>query len=312
MIFCVFVLSLCLFSNAHPKHVKDGLSEKKHETGEGHEHNPEYDHEAFLGQDEAKVFDHLSPEESKEKLGDLFHKVDEQGIADGFVTQAELEKWIEFTQRRYIREESDRHMQQNDLDGDGLVSWDEYKNTTYGFLEENDSEGKHYAATLARDEQRFKVADRENDLKLSLDEFDAFLHPEKHDYMKGLVVSETIHDMDKNKDGLISMDEYIGDSWPEEDRVKGVEPEWVKGEREQFTDLRDTNKDGKMDREEVKNWILPQEHDQISAEAKHLISESDLDGDGQISKEEMVEKYDVFVGSEATDYGQLVHTKDEL
>ncbi len=29
----------------------------------------QYDHEAFLGKEEAKTFDQLSPEESKEKLG---------------------------------------------------------------------------------------------------------------------------------------------------------------------------------------------------------------------------------------------------
>ena len=32
------------------------------------DHNPEYDHEAFLGREESRTFDQLSPEESKEKL----------------------------------------------------------------------------------------------------------------------------------------------------------------------------------------------------------------------------------------------------
>ena len=32
------------------------------------EHNHQYDHEAFLGKEEAKTFDQLSPEESKERL----------------------------------------------------------------------------------------------------------------------------------------------------------------------------------------------------------------------------------------------------
>lgn len=33
------------------------------------EHNPDYDHEAFLGKDEAKTFDQLTPDESKDRLG---------------------------------------------------------------------------------------------------------------------------------------------------------------------------------------------------------------------------------------------------
>ena len=42
------------------------LSEQEHFADE--EHNPEYDHEAFLGKDEARDFEELTPEESKERL----------------------------------------------------------------------------------------------------------------------------------------------------------------------------------------------------------------------------------------------------
>ena len=42
------------------------LSGKKH--FEDQEHNADYDHEAFLGE-EAKSFDQLTPEESKSRLG---------------------------------------------------------------------------------------------------------------------------------------------------------------------------------------------------------------------------------------------------
>ena len=63
--------------------------------------------------------------------------------------------------------------------------------------------------------------------------------------------------------------------WPEESREKGEEPEWVKSERTQFENYRDKNKDGKMDRDEVADWILPVDYDHVTSEAKHLISESD-------------------------------------
>lgn len=33
------------------------------------EHNAQYDHEAFLGEDQAKTFDQLPPEESRRRLG---------------------------------------------------------------------------------------------------------------------------------------------------------------------------------------------------------------------------------------------------
>lgn len=61
----------------------------------------EYDHEAFLGE-EAKTFDDLSPEESKQRLAIIVDKIDKD--KNGFVTQQELQDWIKFTQRRYIYE----------------------------------------------------------------------------------------------------------------------------------------------------------------------------------------------------------------
>lgn len=52
-------------------------------------------------------------------------------------------------------------------------------------------------------------------------------------------------------------------------------PDWVTTEREQFTLYRDTNKDGKLNSEEVRAWILPDDYNHANAEAAHLIYESD-------------------------------------
>ena len=46
--------------------------------------------------------------------------------------------------------------------------------------------------------------------ELSYDEFGNFLHPEEAVYMRDIVVLETMEDIDKDKDGKISLDEYIG------------------------------------------------------------------------------------------------------
>lgn len=56
------------------------------------------------------------------------------------------------------------------------------------------------------------------------------------------------------------------------------EPEWVKSEREEFHNKRDTNKDGKLDVQEVYNWIFPSVDDPIKTEADHLMQEVDVDG----------------------------------
>ena len=76
------------------------------------------------------------------------------------------------------------------------------------FREEDD--GFSYASMLVRDERRFKQADEKNKGYLDKDDLTAFLHPEEYDHMKEMVILETIEDIDKDKDGKISLAEYIG------------------------------------------------------------------------------------------------------
>ncbi|XP_011296835.1 calumenin [Fopius arisanus] len=275
-------------------------------------HNPEYDHEAFLGE-EAKTFDQLSPEESTRRLGIIVDKIDKD--KDGFVTQEELKDWIRYTQQRYIRDDVDRQWKSHNPEDKDTLPWESYKKLVYGFMDESDFQAKEndenwsYVVMLKRDRRRWSVADRDGDDALTKEEFTAFLHPEETDHMKDVVVEETLEDIDKDGDGKISLAEYIGDMYRGSDEE---EPEWVKNEKEQFTDYRDKDKDGFMDNEEVKNWIIPEDFDHAEAEARHLIYEADQNSDQKLTKEEILEKYDVFVGSQATDFGEALTRHDEF
>lgn len=53
---------------------------------------------------------------------------------DGFVTEAEMKSWIKHAQRRWVYEDVDRQFDTHDIDKDGLVSWEEYSNVTYGYI----------------------------------------------------------------------------------------------------------------------------------------------------------------------------------
>ncbi|XP_069765228.1 reticulocalbin-3 isoform X2 [Narcine bancroftii] len=275
----------------------------------------QFDHEAFLGKEGAKTFDQLTPEESKERLGKIVDRIDQD--QDGLVTVDELTAWIKRAQNRYIDENVKRHWKDYDLNQDGKVSWDEYKNTTYGyymgedFTDISDAEDKaSYRKMLRRDERRFRNADKDGDLIATREEFTAFLHPEEFDYMKSVVVTETIEDIDKDGDGMVDLKEYIGDMYTPEQGEP--EPDWVKNEQEQFKQFRDINKDGKMDHKEIERWILPGDYDHAISEAKHLIHESDKNEDGKLSKEEFLENYNRFVGSIMTDYGDMMVKHDEF
>ncbi|KAF7483447.1 Hypothetical predicted protein [Marmota monax] len=231
---------------------------------------------------------------------------------DGFVTEGELKTWIKHAQKKYIYDNVENQWQEFDMNQDGLISWDEYRNVTYGtYLDDPDpDDGFNYKQMMVRDERRFKMADKDGDLIATKEEFTAFLHPEEYDYMKDIVVQETMEDIDKNADGFIDLEEYIGDMYSHDGNAD--EPEWVKTEREQFVEFRDKNRDGKMDKEETKDWILPSDYDHAEAEARHLVYESDQNKDGKLTKEEIVDKYDLFVGSQATDFGEALVRHDEF
>lgn len=51
---------------------------------------------------------------------------------DGFVTEGELTAWIKKTQRKYVYDNVERQWQEFDMNQDGFISWEEYRNVTYG------------------------------------------------------------------------------------------------------------------------------------------------------------------------------------
>lgn len=62
----------------------------------------------------------------------LVERIDDD--KDGYVTAEEMKNWIKHAQKRWIYDDVDRQWKSHDLNGDGLVSWEEYKNATYGYI----------------------------------------------------------------------------------------------------------------------------------------------------------------------------------
>ena len=301
--FLLLLISSAVFAAvAHESRVHDQkLSDK--EPG-----SPEYDHEAFLGKDEADEFDQLSPEESRRRLKIIVDKMDKNG--DKKITEEELKNWITFTQNRYIEEDTRKQFEQHDTDQDRKINWEEYRKSTYGYLDDGEHEDtEEYKKMMDRDKARFETADADGNGECTFEEFRAFLHPEEFPRMKDVVTKETLNEIDKDGDGFVSLEEYIGDLTSEDD---SEEPDWVATEREQFKSYRDQNHDGKLDLEEVKAWIMPEDYNHADAEARHLVYEADDDKDGELSKDEIVNHHDKFVGSQATDWGEALKRHDEF
>ncbi|CAL1541320.1 unnamed protein product [Lymnaea stagnalis] len=325
----IFVLVLftltTVYCSAIPTTEKKQRVQEKTLSNEEHElhgeHNNDYDHDAFLGKEEAETFDQLSPEESKNRLAIIVDKIDKN--KDGEVTEAELKEWIQYVQRRYIVTDTDRMWRDHEPDEENTLSWESYQKRTFGYSDEP-TEGSptfEYKDMIQRDKRRWQQADKNGDGKMSKEEFQDFLHPEEAEHMRSIVVDETLEDIDKDGDGYISLQEYIGKSFSylditisttEDEDDKEGEPEWVVSEREQFANFRDKDHDGRLDKAEIKDWIIPEDYDHSTAEAAHLIRSSDENRDGKLSKEEILDKYDLFVGSQATDFGEALTKHDEF
>merc|ERR1712088_344674 len=178
-----------------------------------------YDHDAFLGEDQAEEFDQLDPAESRRRLAVIVGRMDED--RDGLVSEEELQRWIRNVQEREVMEDTERQWEERNKpmyagDPEGRVSWESYKNDIYGFVEEVGEErnGYSFEPMMDQDLRRWTAADSDGDMLLTKLEFQAFLHPEESAHMKDIIVLETMEDMDKDGDSRLSLEEYIGDLYP--------------------------------------------------------------------------------------------------
>ena len=269
------------------------------------EHNVEYDHQAVLGsRDMSKEFSELSPEEAKTRLDAIITKMDTN--ADGLVTREELSVWIIKSFTKLDEEDARDKLKEQDYNTDGKISWEEYLKAVYGFTpqqvvdmnNDDDPEIKKYADLVKDDAMRFDMADESKDGILDQQEYYAFQHPWNYEHMHRYEVISAFKDHDKNRDSFIDLKEYLGD----DDR--DWETEIV--DTENFHAY-DEDGDGKLNEAEVLAWVIPDYKGAADDETDHLIEHSDVDSNGKLSREEILGKYELWVGSSAKDYGRVLH-----
>ncbi|KAH0619848.1 hypothetical protein JD844_014211 [Phrynosoma platyrhinos] len=290
-----------------------GLGEREHYGSDG-QHQPDYDREALLGgQEEAEEYVKLSPEERQKRLKSIIKNIDTN--ADGFLTEAELSSWIQQSFRHYVVEDSKQQFGEYDKDGDGYVSWEEYNIQMYDRVIDfdddatlDDAEEESFRQLHLKDKKRFEKANRDGVAGLNLDEFIAFEHPEEAEYMKAssdFVIQEALEEHDKNGDEFVSLEEFLGDY--RRDPTAQEDPEWIRVEKDRFSNDYDKDQDGKLNSKELLSWVVPNNEGIAQEEAAHLIEEMDQDGDKRLTEAEILENQDLFLNSEATDYGRQLH-----
>lgn len=266
-----------------------------------------------------------STDEAKLRLAILIDdKVDKN--QDGLVQLDELVQWIKESQRKYTREDVIRNWLRfgkspETVDNEALT-WDEYKNKQYDhlarLLQQAENPGqvaglkKSYENTIRKDLRKWRAADSNHDERLSLDEFESFLHPVEFEHMHKLLVEEKLEKIDKNDDKKISIDEYLADLSLEDSNTKSRKKnEWIKVETSKFNNQLDINHDTYLDSSELSMMMVESEFDDYSiAEAQHLMQSADLNRDHRLSKEEILSAYHEFVNSHATDFGEALKDKN--
>lgn len=191
------------------------------------------------------------------------------------------------------------------------MSWQEYIKDVYGIydndgVKHNTIDDEEEKKLLQDDREMFEAADLDRDGHLSLSEHLLFHSPEESAVMLPIILKQTLRDKDTNNDGLINFQEFIGDN------AKNHDKEWLISEKEKFDNDFDKDHDGFLNKNEILSWIVPSNEDVATEEVSHLFAASDENHDDRLSYDEIIDKYDIFVGSEATDYGDHLQNIEEF
>ncbi|XP_071802226.1 reticulocalbin-2-like isoform X2 [Asterias amurensis] len=273
-----------------------------------------FDHEMFLGgYRAAKEFKTLSEEESKARLQVILKKADVN--ADGHLDKEELQEWVIGSLKNIDRVIAEEHMLIQDKNKDGRLSWEEYSQHVLGFIPESDEQypDDEMRMEFKSNKKMFKMADKNKDGFLEGEELLAFYNPNAVDGMQEVVIEKLLEDFDLNGDGAVEMDEFIGKYHDGNDLPdltgKRKEPLWVEEEREIFKQQLDKDGNGVMEGDELVQWVKPRYQTTAEKEAIHLIDVADRDGDGKLSVDEIINKYEIFTGSKATHFGRHIRSE---
>ncbi|KAM4573263.1 reticulocalbin-2 isoform 1-T1 [Odontesthes bonariensis] len=278
------------------------------------QHNPDHDTTMLLGDETTEEIKKLGPAEQKKRMLEIVNKIDTNG--DGLLSAEEITLWIQHVYRKYALDDAAERFREFDIDKDGVVTWEEYNSVAHDQLinlDDNtileDPEQESLRHLHLKEKKRFDFADMDGIPGLSVTEFLAFTHPSEVDYMADFAIEDVLNEYDTDRDGFISLSEFIGDVRGEEDSPS----QWEIEETVRFKELYDQDKDDKLNREEQLRWVAPNSYGSAREEALHLIKEMDQDGDGKISMTEVLKNQETLMNSEVTDYGRQLHVShDEL
>jgi len=260
----------------------------------------------------------LEDEELQSRLRKLVVRMDHN--RDGFVDMEELTTWTIVSLYNIAGADAREDFSFVDENSDNSMSWGEVSQESYDIdpddndsfskeIEDNSDSFREYNKMYNRDKARFDAADIDGDEKLTETEFVLFKNPLKDEAVKTAVIAECLNAVDTDKDGKINLQEYLND-WHVPPNKN--DEDFIELETDRFNDEYDRNKDGFLTGDELLFWLSPDNTEIAIDEAEHLIDMCDEDEDEKLTPEEIVENHDLWVDSDATEYGAQLRHYDEL
>ncbi|XP_028849720.1 45 kDa calcium-binding protein [Denticeps clupeoides] len=286
--------------------------------------NKDFNKEVFLGKEMEEFEEDSEPRKNRKKLIQIFTKVDLN--QDGSVSAKEMQRWIMEKTQEHFEEavrENKLSFRAVDPDGDGHVTWDEYRVkflASKGFDEKEVAEKVKNNEELKVDEETQEVLDSLKDRWFQADnppadqllneeEFLSFLHPEHSRGMLKYMVKEIVRDLDQDGDKKLTLSEFI--SLPmgtvENQQAQDIDDDWVRERKKEFEEVIDSNRDGIVTMDELEEYMDPMNEYNALNEAKQMIAVADENQNRNLELEEILKYSEYFTGSKLMDYARNVH-----
>ncbi|CAG5088488.1 Oidioi.mRNA.OKI2018_I69.PAR.g11863.t1.cds [Oikopleura dioica] len=247
----------------------------------------------------------LEDDELQARLRKLVVRMDHN--RDGYVDQEELTSWslgavynlesenlsLEFHSHIHIGRGGfpDDFAAKKEA-GDYTVNWKEYVFTNWNIHIDDED---HVAKPRSKSEDQILKFNQRNNEYNKIDQ--------------KAVLAEALNSVDTDGDGKISLQEYLKD-WHQ--TPSNVDEEFMELETDRFKDEYDRDSNGFIEADELIFWLSPDNTEIAIDEAEHLIDMCDEDEDERLTPDEIVDNHDLWVDSDATEYGAQLRHYDEL
>jgi len=212
---------------------------------------------------------------------------------DGKASLSEVYEYALGIRKDIARKDIATILEEMDTNKDGKLSVQELLADMDQQADGDEEEMKEIQARKDLEVQKFKIADKNGDESLDLDELPALFYPETHEGVLELTAASTLKQKDLDGNGKLSPKEFWeGDMMDREDGGSSISEE----EKQDFAKL-DKNGDGELELSELKEWESGRFH---TGEAlQSLFNIADKDKDGHLSAQELTEGRELIAGSDA-------------